>query len=199
VSPEYHGWTHAPKEQGGTDPVPFPPSGGGGPIPWVVLKDHNVGQAFSAGASTTLVYPNVVNPYPAVFQTPIWGVPGPAHDYYYAVKVLEDGLYSMSGNLSLQELVVGAFSIDLINIDPASGARTERETYIGANSATGPIVSGGATWEGIWRLAANDLIYSIVYNNTGAAFHTYHDGGAFWEVRKLGDATATGRNRSSAT
>ncbi len=29
--PAYHGWTHRPKEQGGTDPIDFPASGGGWP------------------------------------------------------------------------------------------------------------------------------------------------------------------------
>ncbi len=34
--PEYHGWTHARKEDGGTDPIPFPPSG---ETPWILLDN----------------------------------------------------------------------------------------------------------------------------------------------------------------
>jgi hypothetical protein len=35
----YHGWTHAPKEDGGTDPIPLPPLTASVEFPWVNLLD----------------------------------------------------------------------------------------------------------------------------------------------------------------
>lgn len=35
---DYHGWTHAPKEQGGTDPIPLPPAVAGGEQPYAYIE-----------------------------------------------------------------------------------------------------------------------------------------------------------------
>ena len=173
-------------------PAPEVAAGGGGDLPWIVLKDIATGQLFAAGAGTVIIYQEVVNDYTATFSTTT-GFGGT-----YRVDVLEDGLYSCHFHMPLDELNVGAHSIDVLQVDPSSGGQYDRGYYQGAQSATGPMVNGCDGWNDVVRLAAGQSLWSVLHNNTGAAINSRNDGGAFFEVRKLGDATTGGRDRDTA-
>lgn len=183
----YHAWRHAPKEEGGTDPIP-----GRGPLAWIVLKDITVGQTFAADDDTVIVYQEEFNDYPAVFDTSLFG-PDLAN-----VLILQDGVYAMHGNLPLDELNIVEHTIDIITVDPNTGPQFGRTTAQLAHSATGPNVSGADTWGITTRLAAGSTIRSI-FNNPHPTidYHSRDDGGAYFEVIQLGRATIDGRDRDS--
>ena len=182
LKPAKHGRDHCP---GGEDPIPCLTTG-----QWIVLKDIAGGQTFPVDTDTVIVFDTEVNDYPSTFDTSLFG-PDLAN-----VLILEDGVYSMHGNLPLDQLNVVEHTIDIITIDPITGPQFARTTAQLAHSATGPNVSGADTWGITTRLPAGAIIRSI-FNNPSAtvAYTSRSDGGAYFEVVKLASATMGGRDR----
>lgn len=54
---DYHGWTHAPKEQGGTDPIPVAEGGGGTPLamPWGTANNETTPTNVGDSSTYTLI------------------------------------------------------------------------------------------------------------------------------------------------
>lgn len=167
-----------------------------GELPWIVLKDVGTGQEFPEDDDTVIVYDCEINYYPDTFDSSDFG-PDLAN-----VLILEDGVYSMHGNLPMDELNIVEHTIDIITVDVGpvtpSSPQFARTTAQLAHSATGPNVSGADTWGITTRLGAGQIIRSIFNNPAPAtAYHSRDDGGAYFEVVKLGSATMEGRDRDT--
>lgn len=82
-SPAYHGWTHAPKARGGTDPIPRD-------IPCFRAYQYDIVQQINDNNAADLRFDRYQNSHPTIFDTGF--VPG-TPDYIDTISILERGLY----------------------------------------------------------------------------------------------------------
>lgn len=99
----YHGWTHAPKEQGGTDPIPAQ-TAATPEIPWAraYARGADVGQTDQVIATATITRiatTDQLNDYPALFDVTTGSST--------AIEIFADGYYIVRMAVALTTMVNG--------------------------------------------------------------------------------------------
>lgn len=91
--PAYHGWTHRPKSEGGTDPIP---GLGGGAGAWIRLGMSDDFD-FPAAQRNAVEWDVIANPFPTFYDTVNSGIGGTDN----AVDILQNGLYAVTFGMYL--------------------------------------------------------------------------------------------------
>lgn len=147
--PEYHGWTHAPKAQGGTDPIP----GATVSTPWIaVYDDLPYGQGIStASGFVSLQYPYIdwSDDAGGTF-TYVRTASGLGASNNYQPKILADGIYSFTATEACESLGNGGKDFKIAFNLNVSGA------YPGGNGGA-PEVLRDEQWY------ANATDFSVAY------------------------------------
>lgn len=82
--PNYHGWTHRPKEQGGTDPIP---AADAAEIKSIVCTGAS--ETMFSDSESNVVWQTNDNRNPECFTPELFSSPD-----YYQIRILEDGVYT---------------------------------------------------------------------------------------------------------
>lgn len=176
----YHGWTHAPKEEGGTDPIP----GAGNTYSWARRRVYaQSNQSITDGSEVNVTMAHFATSDAGVFE---------AYDVGSAdgITVLDNGLYLLTARLFWNDWP-GAHEMTINGIDPGAFAGY---TFHASAMANTLIHANGIHV----RLAAGQDLYMTTYHEFGSARSIFGGagggGGTFFELVKLGPIDLTGRD-----
>lgn len=159
---------------------------GGGIMPWMKVKQVELGQTFDPNDARTLIYDDIINPYPDVFEpymedTECWGIKALTPGIYQATCRIEP--FTPRPDIGFELLFYG---VDRAFWGPYSNTITGDVAPSGLTRNTSQMAYAEITWRGYDHVAgpANEGI--SVHIITGAeGFDLYDQGGTYLEVRRL--------------
>lgn len=179
--PAFHGWTHRPKSQGGTDPIEA-----AGPLPWIRLILEGSNQTIGTPGNAAVLFNTIRGAAGSTFGTASVG--GGTDN---AITILEDGLYVATWRLYMNQINTNiGFMTELNGVD--------YDTFLYYETFHPPILSGpSANGSYVFKSgpdygAEPPQIYLVVRNqgtaNADLIIEADFATGSYLDVQRLGDS-----------